>query len=88
MDTNNASIVLRMEYKAPEAAKLAVVILGGDAQFLIRLKIVEEHPSFVMTQNPELRIQVTEAFNPLNCKCSRSRTTVASTGRCWNAQRS
>jgi len=64
---NIPSIVLRLEYEAPEAMIPGAIIFGGVAQIPSWSKVLEEYPNFVKTQNPEQRIQVTEAFNPLNC---------------------
>jgi len=68
VDINNASIVLKLEHKAPTATKPFVMVLGGDAQFLSWSKVLEEYPNYKKTENPEQRIQVAEPFNPLNCQ--------------------
>lgn len=67
IDINNASVLLKLEHKAPEAATPSVIILGGDAQLPSWSRVMEEFPRFVKTQNPEQKIKVTEASNPLNC---------------------
>lgn len=68
VNINNASVVLKLEYKAPTAAKPFVIVLGGDAQWHSWAKVLEEYPNFVRTTNPEQRIQVDKLFNPLNCQ--------------------
>ena len=68
VDMHNASVVLRLEYKAPGAVNPLVIVLGGDAQFLSWSKILEEYPNYVKTENPDQRIQATESFNPLDCQ--------------------
>jgi len=67
VNINNASIVLKLEHKAPEASTPSVIVLGGDAQFDSWSRIVDEFPKWEKTENPYQRIKVTEACNPLNC---------------------
>ncbi len=62
IDLNNASVVLKLEYKD------LVVILGGDAQFLSWSKILHDFPNFMKTKCPEIHIQILEDFNPLKCQ--------------------
>ncbi|MBA3045047.1 MAG: MBL fold metallo-hydrolase [Euryarchaeota archaeon] len=67
VNINNASIVLKLEYKAPNVVNPSVIILGGDAQFLSWSKVLEEYPNYVKTDNPDQLITVEKSFNPLNC---------------------
>ncbi len=68
VNINNASIVLKLEYKDPNVVNPSVIILGADAQFDSWGKVLEEFPHYVRTSNPEQRIQVERSFNPLNCQ--------------------
>jgi len=61
IDINNASVVLMLEYNRFK------MVLGGDAQFTSWSKILEEYPDFKKTVDPSARVQIKEAFNPLNC---------------------
>ncbi len=67
VDINNASVLLKLEHKTPGAASPSVIVLGGDAQFPSWSKVLEEYPNFVKTENPQQRVMVMEASNPLNC---------------------
>ncbi len=67
VNINNASIVLKLEYKSPNVVNPSVIILGGDAQFLSWSKVLEEYPNYVKTDNPDQLITVERSFNPLNC---------------------
>lgn len=68
VNINNASIVLKLEYKAPSVKNPSIIILGGDAQFLSWSKVLEEYPNYVKTDNPDQKIKVDKSFNPLNCQ--------------------
>lgn len=68
VNINNASVVLKLEYKAEDVVNPSVIILGGDAQFLSWSKILEEYPNYMKTNNPDQKIQVEKSFNPLNCR--------------------
>lgn len=67
VDINNASIVIKLEYKASHVKNPSVIILGGDAEFPSWAKITEEYPHYEKTENPDQRIKVEKSFNPLNC---------------------
>lgn len=67
VDINNASILLKLEYKSPDSSRPNVIILGGDAQWPSWSKVLEEYPNYVKTENPQQRVKVMEASNPLNC---------------------
>ena len=67
VNINNASIVLKLEYKAPDVVNPSIIILGGDAQFLSWSKVLEEYPNSVKTGNPD-QIILDKSFNPLNCQ--------------------
>jgi beta-lactamase superfamily II metal-dependent hydrolase len=68
VNINNASVVLKLEYKAPDAVNPSTIILGGDAQFESWAKVIEEYPRYEKTTNPDQKIQVEKSFNPLNCQ--------------------
>jgi beta-lactamase superfamily II metal-dependent hydrolase len=68
IDINNASVLLKLEYKAPGSSTPSVIVLGGDAQYPSWSKVLEEYPHFVKTENPQQKIQATSSFNPLNCQ--------------------
>lgn len=67
VNINNASVVLKLEYKAEGVVYPSVIILGGDAQFDSWSKILEEYPHYRKTDNPDSHIQIEKSFNPLNC---------------------
>ena len=68
VNINNASIVLKLEYKAKGVKNPSVIILGADAQFDSWSNVVEEFPAWEKTANPDQRIQVDRGRNPLNCQ--------------------
>ena len=57
VNINNASIVLKLEYKDPDATNPSVIILGGDAQFDSWAKVIEEYPHTEKTDNPEQNLE-------------------------------
>ena len=61
VNINNASIVLKFDYKGKKT------ILTGDAQWDSWAKITEDFPHFEKTSNPDQKIKYTESFNPLKC---------------------
>lgn len=68
VNINNASVVLKLEYKAPTVANPSVIILGGDAQFDSWAKVLDEFPHFIKTNNPNQRIKYDKSLTPLNCQ--------------------
>jgi beta-lactamase superfamily II metal-dependent hydrolase len=67
VNINNASVLLKLEHKMPDASSPSIIVLGGDAQYDSWAKVLEEFPKYVKTENPQQRIKVTESSNPLNC---------------------
>ncbi len=67
VNINNASIVLKIEYKDPGVKNPVVMILAGDAQFHSWSKIIEEYPNYKKTENPDQHIKIEDTFNPLKC---------------------
>ncbi|UCE36202.1 MAG: MBL fold metallo-hydrolase [Thermoplasmata archaeon] len=67
VNINNASVVLKLEYKDPDAVNPSVIILGGDAQFDSWAKVIEEFPHHEKTDNPEQKVEWKKSFKPLNC---------------------
>lgn len=61
IDMNNGSVVIMLEHDNFK------MVLGGDAQFHSWSKVLEEYPNFRRTTDPEMRVQIAESFNPLNC---------------------
>lgn len=68
VDINNASVMLKLEYKAPGSSTPSVIILGGDAQLPSWSKVLEEYPHYKKTEDPQQKIQLSSPFNPLNCQ--------------------
>ncbi|MHA1557340.1 MAG: ComEC/Rec2 family competence protein [Candidatus Heimdallarchaeota archaeon] len=61
VNINNASIVLKLEYKNK------IVILAGDAQWESWGKMTEEFPHYIKTENPDQHVQIDTSHKPLKC---------------------